>query len=194
LAEKVNDRTPADTPADSRHSSGGSAQGEHTASLLRPRLRTYTISDPIILSDDEPVGAMSCTDYRSLDVDFTSKRDPACPYVAVDELESGHGCGSETIFISNRLVADHQDVDHDSIGGVVDDANPRLTAGRPRSASARQMENEGTDIFADETLTTMALGLRRDQQCRLFLATIQLSIATSCSYKIMSTAPLNPNS
>jgi len=53
-------------------------------------------------------------------------------------------------------------VDHGNIGGVVD-ANPQLAADRPRSASAREMENEGIDILPEETLTAMALGLRGDQ-------------------------------
>jgi hypothetical protein len=47
------------------------------------------------------VGAKSDTDYRSLDFNFTLKRDSAYPYVTVGGLVSGDGCGSETILIYN---------------------------------------------------------------------------------------------
>jgi hypothetical protein len=42
---------------------------------LWPGLLTYTILDPIMLSDDESAGAESKTDCSDLDVDVTEKSD-----------------------------------------------------------------------------------------------------------------------
>jgi hypothetical protein len=136
-------------------------------------LLTHTIPDPIILSDNESVGAESNTDFSSLNIDLTAK------HVADNELMNGDGFGLGTIVISDRVVADDQDDDNNN-NGVVDGVKLRLSAGRPRSASSghgsvthqasklqvntditqgstnyvnldvtREVEYEGFDVFAE---------------------------------------------
>ncbi len=46
-----------------------------------PGLLTYAIADPIMLSDNESVGAESETDYSDRDVDLTAKGDSDSPYI-----------------------------------------------------------------------------------------------------------------
>jgi hypothetical protein len=78
-------------------------------SILRfsiwPGLLPHTILDPIILSDDESMGTESDTDFSSLDIDLTAKRDSDSLHVVDNELMDGDGFGSGTIVISNRVVA-----------------------------------------------------------------------------------------
>lgn len=87
---------------------------------FRPGLYTHTMPDPIILSDDESVGAESETDYSNLEVDLTAKSDSSSPHIADSDMADGEGFGSGTTCISDPIVADHQDDDNDS--GVVDGA------------------------------------------------------------------------
>jgi hypothetical protein len=49
---------------------------------LWPGLLTHPIPDPIMLSDDESVGAESETDYSDLDVDLRAKSDSGPRHVA----------------------------------------------------------------------------------------------------------------
>jgi hypothetical protein len=70
-------------------------------------LLTYTILDPIILSDDESMGTKSNTDFSSLDIDLIAKRDSNSPHAVDNELVDGDGFGLGTIVISDRVVANH---------------------------------------------------------------------------------------
>jgi hypothetical protein len=98
-------------------------------------LLTHTILDLIILSDNESVGTKSNTDFSSLDIDFTAKRDSNSPHVADNELMDGDGFGSGTTHISDRVVADDQDDDNNN-NSIVDGAKLQLSADCPRSASS----------------------------------------------------------
>jgi hypothetical protein len=73
---------------------------------------THTISDLIILSDDESIGAESESNYSNLDIDLRAKSDSDSLHVADSELADGDGFGSGTIHTSGRLVADHPDDDN----------------------------------------------------------------------------------
>jgi hypothetical protein len=99
---------------------------------LWPGLLTHTITDPIILSDDESAGAESETDCSDLDVDVRAKSDSDPPHVADSELADSIGSGAA--LVSDRLVTDHQDDDNDH-DGVIDKTQLPLSADRPRSAS-----------------------------------------------------------
>ena len=79
---------------------------------IRLGLLIYTITDPIILSDNESVDAESDTDYSSLDIDATAQRD-CDSRVADSELTDSGGFGSGTTPISDRPVTDHQNDDDD---------------------------------------------------------------------------------
>jgi len=90
--------------------------------------------DAIILSDDECVSTESETDYSSLEVDLTAKSDSSTPHIAERDMVNGEGSGFGTTYISDCLVADHQDDSSDSHSGMADGARLQL-AGLPRSAS-----------------------------------------------------------
>jgi hypothetical protein len=64
---------------------------------VRPGLHTYTMPDPIILSDDESVSAESETDYSNLEVDLTAKSDSSSLHIADSDIVDGEGFGSGTI-------------------------------------------------------------------------------------------------
>jgi hypothetical protein len=98
-------------------------------------LLTYPILDPIILSDNESVGAESETDYSDLDVDFRAKGDSNSPPVADSELADGDGFGLGTTHTLDRLVANYLNNGNDKNNGVVDDTQFRLSADRLGSAS-----------------------------------------------------------
>jgi len=133
--------------------------------------------DPIILSDDESADTESETDYSNLKVDLTTKSDSSSPHIADNDMAGGEGFGSATTYISDLIVADHQDDDNDS--GVVDGA--QLAADPLMSASpghgsvthqaslmrvnseitqgyasyddldvTKEAEGEGIDVFADD--------------------------------------------
>jgi hypothetical protein len=135
--------------------------------------------DPIVLNDDESVDAESETDYSSLEVDLTTKSDSSSPHIADNDMADGEGFVSGTIYISDRIVANHQDNDNNS--GVVDGARLQLAADVPMLASpghgpaihqasptrvnieiiqgsasyddldvAKEAEDEGIDVFADD--------------------------------------------
>jgi len=105
---------------------------------VRPGLHTHRMLDPIILSDDESVSAESETDYSNLEVDLTAKSDSSSPHIADSDMVDGEGFDSGTAYISDRLVADHQDNSNDSDSGLADGARLQLAAGLPRSASPGQ--------------------------------------------------------
>jgi hypothetical protein len=111
----------------------------YKVSILRcsiwPGLLTHTILDPIILSDDESVDAVSETDYSDLDVDLTAKSNSDSLHVADSELADGDGFGLGTTHISNHLVADYQANDNNNNNSAVDDAQLRLSTDCPRLAS-----------------------------------------------------------
>jgi len=115
MAEKVDNGTRGDSP-DSSRSTEGSTQ------------------DPIVLSDDESIGAESETDYTDPDVDLAANSYPDSSHVADSELADGDGFGSRAALTSHCLVADHQD-DNDKNSGGIDNAQLRLSTDRPRSAS-----------------------------------------------------------
>jgi hypothetical protein len=71
------------------------------------RLLTYTILDPIILSNNEFVGTKSNTDFSSLDIDFTAKRDSNSLHVANNKLIDSNSFGSGTTRISDHVVANN---------------------------------------------------------------------------------------
>ena len=107
-------------------------------SILRfpiwPRLLTYPIPDPILLSDDESVGAESETDYSDLDVDPRAKSDSGLSHLD-GEPADGEGFGSGTTRVSGSLATDHPNDGNKSNNGIVNNARLRLSADRPRSAS-----------------------------------------------------------
>ncbi|PVH69523.1 hypothetical protein DL98DRAFT_598588 [Cadophora sp. DSE1049] len=117
IAVLVDNGSRGGTPADSSCSTAGSSR------------------DPIILSDDESVSAESETDYSNLEVDLTAKSDSSTPHIAESDMVDGEGFGFGTTYISDRLVADHQDDSNDSDSGVADGARLQLAADLPRSAS-----------------------------------------------------------
>jgi hypothetical protein len=107
-------------------------------SILRfpiwPRLLTYPIPDPILLSDDESVGAESETDYSDLDVDPRAKSDSGLSHLD-GEPADGEGFGPGTTRVSGSLATDHPNDGNKSNNGVFNNARLRLSADRPRSAS-----------------------------------------------------------
>jgi hypothetical protein len=70
-------------------------------------LFTYTILDPIILSDDKSMSTKSNTNFSSLDINLIAKRDSNSPHVVDNKLVDGDGFGLGTTVISNRVVANH---------------------------------------------------------------------------------------
>jgi hypothetical protein len=107
-------------------------------SILRfpiwPGLLTHPIPDPIMLSDDESVGAESETDYSDLDIDPRAKSDSGPPHPD-GEPADGNGFGPGTTPTSDSLAADHPEDGSKSNNGIVNDAQLRLSANRPGSAS-----------------------------------------------------------
>jgi len=69
-------------------------------------LLTYTILDPIILSNNESVSTKSNTDFSSLDIDFTAKRDSNSLHVADNKLIDNNSFSLGTTCISDCVVAD----------------------------------------------------------------------------------------
>ena len=117
-----------------------------------PGLLTYTIPDPIILSDDESMGTESETDFSCLDIDLTAKRDSDSLHIVDSELVDGDGFGSRTTRISDRLVTDHQDDDNN---GVVNNTKLWLSTDCPRSASSshRSITNQASKLQANIDIT-----------------------------------------
>ena len=137
MAKKVDGGTRGGRSTDSSCSTAGSTQGEHPASLNLAGLLTHMTPDPIILSDDESVGAESETDYSDLGVGLTAKSDSGPPHATDSGLVDGDGFGSgtRTALTPDHLVADHQDGDDTHNNGVVDNTQLWLPADRPRPAS-----------------------------------------------------------
>jgi hypothetical protein len=71
---------------------------------LWPGLLTYTILDPIILSNDKSTNAESETDYSNLDINIRAKSDSDTPHVADSQLVDSFGSGAA--LISDCLVTD----------------------------------------------------------------------------------------
>lgn len=155
MAEKVDDGTRGGSPADSSRSTVGSSQGEHPASLNLSRdFFTHTTSDPIILSDDEPAGAESETDYSDLDIDLTTKSSVDPPHVADSGLADGDGSVSGTARTSARRVADYEG-DDDSYNNVVDNSQLRLAVDRPTAASPNRgsLTHQARKLQVDTDIT-----------------------------------------
>jgi hypothetical protein len=73
------------------------------------------IPDPIILSDDKSAGAESRTNYSTPDVDLIAKSGSDPLYVA-----DNNGFALGAVFISDCLVADHQDNDNNNNSNIID--------------------------------------------------------------------------
>ncbi|KAF4631655.1 hypothetical protein G7Y89_g6479 [Cudoniella acicularis] len=101
MAKKVDNGTRGGSPADSTRSTEGSSQ------------------DPIILSDDESMGAESKTDYSDLSVDLRAKSDSNSPHVASSDNDSS----------------------------IVDGAKLQLAADRLSLNVIKEAEDEGIDVF-----------------------------------------------
>jgi hypothetical protein len=164
MAREANSQTRDDSPADSSHSTAGTTQGEHSKLLNYQRVLTDTVPDPIILSDDEPEGAESGTDYSDLDFDLNidldlttedgsrSLHNPDSWLAGDDDFDSG------TTFNSSHLAAECHNNDSNNGDGVIDTAKRLRSAGRPRPVSPRaatyqtsklQVNTEGTKRSAD---------------------------------------------
>jgi hypothetical protein len=63
------------------------------------RLLTYTILDPIILSNNESVGTKSNTNFSSLDIDLMAK------HVIDNKLINSNSFGLGTTVISDYVIA-----------------------------------------------------------------------------------------
>lgn len=85
IAEKVDNGTQRDSSVDSSRSTKGTPQGKHTtlSFSLWLGLLTYTILDPIILSDDESTGAESEPDHTDPDVNLTDNSYPDSSHVQI---------------------------------------------------------------------------------------------------------------
>lgn len=133
IAGMVDNGTRGGSLSASSRSIAGSGRGEHTL-RSSPGLLTYTISDPIILSDDEFARAESDTDFSDLDIDVRAKSDFDPLHIVGRELAAG-GCYSGAALISDHLVTNHHD-------GISSKPQCRLSASRPRPASP----DPGSDI------------------------------------------------
>ncbi|CZT07721.1 uncharacterized protein RCO7_11211 [Rhynchosporium graminicola] len=109
----------------------------------RPRGGSPTVSsrssagsnrDPIILSNHEAVRAESETDYSNLEFDLPAKCDFSFPHIADSNILDGEGFGFDTVYVSDRLVADHQDDSNHRGSGVAHGARLQLAADLPRPA------------------------------------------------------------
>jgi hypothetical protein len=98
-------------------------------------LLIYTIPDPIMLNDDESMGAESETDYGGLDVGLRTRSDSDSLYVTDNKPADGDSISLRTIHTSGRLAADHPDDGNKNNNGLVNDTQLRLSANRPGSAS-----------------------------------------------------------
>ncbi|CZT08656.1 uncharacterized protein RAG0_13662 [Rhynchosporium agropyri] len=133
--------------------------------------------DPIILSDDEAVRAESETDYSNLEFDLPASSDSSSPHIADSNILDSEGFGFDTAYVSDRLVADHQDDSNDRGSGVAHGARLQLAADLPRPAFrghsssthqaspiqltqgstsydglsvTKEVEEEGIDVLADD--------------------------------------------
>jgi len=109
-------------------------------SILRfpiwPGLLTHPNPDPIILSDDESVGAESETDYSDLDVHTRAKSDSALLHPVSEPADGdSFGPGTRTKHASGSLAADHLEDGSKNNNGVVKDTQHCLSPDRPGSAS-----------------------------------------------------------
>jgi len=122
-------------------------------------LLTHTITDLIILSDDESAGAESETNYSDLDVDVRAKSDSDPQHITDSELADGDGFGSGATLIPDRPITDHQD-DSNHNNGVVDHTKPQLTADHLKSASPSQSfpthQASKLQVNTDNTQGTMS--------------------------------------
>jgi len=75
--------------------------------LIWLRLFTYTILDPIILSNNESVSTKSNTNFSSLDINFIAKRDSDSLHVADNKLIDSNSFSLGTTRISNCVVANN---------------------------------------------------------------------------------------
>lgn len=128
MPEMVDNRTRGGSRPDSSRSTAGSND------------------NPIILSDDELVGAKSKTHRSDLDVDVRAKSDSDPLRIAGSELADGDGFGLGAALISDRLITNYQDNNNNHNNGVFDKTQLRLSADRPRSVSP----DAGSDTQASE--------------------------------------------
>jgi hypothetical protein len=158
MAKKIDSRTRGSSPADSARSTEGSCHGEYPAFPHLARLLTHLILDPIILSDDESIGAESETDYSNLNVDVTAKSASHSPHIADSDLVDGGGFSSGTTLTSARLIADYPNHGNDNDKYVVDSAEPQLTADRPSSASSSHgsVAHQASPVQANTEITQVS--------------------------------------
>jgi hypothetical protein len=102
--------------------------------LIWLRLLTYTILDLIILSNNESVSTKSNTDFSSLNINFTAKRDSNSPHVADNKLIDSNSFGLGTTCISDCVVANNQD-DNNNNNSIVNNTKLWLFADCLRLAS-----------------------------------------------------------
>jgi hypothetical protein len=143
--------------------------------LVWPGLYTYTIPDPIILSNNKSANAESETDYSNPEVDLTTKSDFSSLYIADSDMADGKGFGSGTIYISDRIVADHQgaaDVPGSASpghGSVIHQATPirvntEITQGSGTYDAldvTKKAEEGGINVFADNEDNANTCSTRR---------------------------------
>ncbi|KAH8650362.1 hypothetical protein BGZ60DRAFT_534447 [Tricladium varicosporioides] len=118
-----------------------------------PGLLTHTMPDPIILSDNEHVGAESETDYNDLDVDLGAKSDSDSSHVAGSELADNNGFGSETPHISDRpgsASSGHGPITHQASKLRVNTNITQGTTSYDNLDATKELEGKGFDIFAEE--------------------------------------------
>lgn len=80
------------------------------------------------------MGIESETDYNNLNVNSRAKSDSRLLYLD-NEPADDNGFGPGIIHISSSLVADHPNDNNMNNGGVINDAQLRLSVDRPGSAS-----------------------------------------------------------
>lgn len=91
--------------------------------------------DPIMLSDDESIGAESKTDYSDLNIDPRAKSNSGPPHPDSEPADgNGFGPGTRTTRVSSSLAADYPDNGNKSNNGVVNETQLRFSANRPGSA------------------------------------------------------------
>jgi hypothetical protein len=155
MAEKVDNGTRCDSPLDSGRSAEVSTQGKHTEFSLWPGLLTHTISDPIILSDDESTGAEFDTDYTDPEICKSFRTiapirlaSTACTASAALRSSAEPQSRAQITALGREMVDDGSaDDSDDGDSGNRSDATGSQRGCRPRKRARRAKDTEN-DIAA----------------------------------------------
>ncbi|KAG9228023.1 hypothetical protein BJ875DRAFT_490345 [Amylocarpus encephaloides] len=127
--------------------------------------------DPIILGEDESIGAESETDYGSLNAALTAKSDSSSPHIADSDMADDDNDSAIVDSATLQLAADLPMSASPGNGTVTHQASPMQVNTEITQGSAsyddldvtKEAEDEGIDVFADNEDDTDTCSTRRSR-------------------------------